>query len=295
MKEFLFYIIIFTTTLNAQYNKENQSVDVIPYWNKDNVLKYKIIETKITHKQNDTINKKSNSYDLKISVLDSTANSYTLKWETNLNIPDDKPEIKNYIDKNLKELNQIQIIYKTDEFGTVQEIINKKEIKKTYKKVFDLLLNKSSLGEKELKMIYQFIENDEYFNNYLMQDLNQFHLFYGLSLNKTEQEDEINFTNPITQSPMLLKQRYRLINIDEENEIYILSMSQTVDENQFLEDFKTKFGKDFDKDIANPNFNINVLLKQTFNNSGIILNSTYNTVVDYEGTTSTKLNEFILK
>ena len=289
---YLLFILLISSLTFGQYNAINQTADAIPYWSKGDIFEYEVIESTFEYNRFDTITKKENKYDLKLTIIDSTSNSSTLKWATKFPIPDDNPEIKKYIEKNLKEFNNYTILYKTDEFGAVENIINLKEVKKFYKKLFDLAISKDNFQKTEKNMIYQFIDNDELFQNYLMQDLNQYHHFYGSQFSKNPLVTEVELTNPFTNTPLQYKQIYTLIDINEEDETYTLKMDQLVDEEKLINEIENKFGS---KKSENLDISFLFNMKQITHNSGVILYSVFSKVVENSGKSKSNLKEFILK
>ncbi|MCA4808662.1 hypothetical protein OBK20_01330 [Empedobacter falsenii] len=288
---YLLFIVLISTLTFGQYNADEVTVDVVPYWNKGDVFEYEIIESTYEYNKFDTISKKQSKYDLKLSIIDSTNKSYTLKWETKFQLPVDEPEIKKLIEKKYKELSNYTIIYQTDEFGTVENIINLKEIKKYYRKIFDLAFSEKNLKKSEKDIIYQFVDNDELFQNYLMQDLNQYHHFYGNHFSKTPLVNEVDLTNPFTNSPLQYKQIYSLIDINEEDETYTLKMDQLIDEEKLINDIEENFGS---KKSENLDVSFLFNMKQITHNSGVILYSIFSKVVENEGKSKSNLKEFIL-
>lgn len=292
MKYLYFLTLLLTNILFAQNNNKTDTVDVVAYWNKGDVYKYEITESSYKYKRYDTISKDVKKYDLKITVLDSTANSYTLKWETKFKLPEDNPYFKKYIEKHLKNIANFTILYQTDEFGRFAKLINKKDVKKAYRKVFDLAFKNTNLGAHEKNMINQFIDNDEYFENYLLQDLNQYHQFYGNQLSKKSDIQELEIMNPFSNKPMLLKQIYRISDIDLEDETYTIKMDQLMDEekvlNEILDNLNAKNTTPIDASVF-------ISINQLSHFSGVILYSNYSKLVDVDGESLSIVKEFLLK
>lgn len=294
MKHFLLYTLLLISSFSkAQYNKGENLVNVIPYWNKGAVYEYEVTETEYDFKRYDTINRKTTSYDLKLTIIDSTENSYTVEWKTKINMPTENPEIIKIIEEHFKDLGDYKILYKTNELGAIQEITNQDEVKKYYTRLMNIATKDLNLSENEKKLFFQFIDNDEYFDTFLLQDLNQFHQFYSYQFTTTPIINEIEYTNPFTNTPIQLKQTYKLNQYDEEDETYSLRMDQYVDEEKFLNDIKKIITKK--KDDTLKDMNVWVSLEQVLHNSGILLYSKNTKVVDVDGTSKSVIKEFILK
>ena len=76
MKNSLLVLVFFMSTfvLSAQINKENSTVQTIAYWNLGEKHEYSITREQVKLKENDTISKEFSTYDVDITVVDSTAN-----------------------------------------------------------------------------------------------------------------------------------------------------------------------------------------------------------------------------
>ena len=109
-------------------------ITTIGYWNIGDKVSYQVSQTDVTDKSGttQTAKQKSNTYDLEITVIDSTEHNYVLEMNYR------KAAVEGY-DPQLQELmNSFQtsapIRYQTDELGLFQKILNTVELQKDFKK-----------------------------------------------------------------------------------------------------------------------------------------------------------------
>ena len=77
----LFALSLLFTPIIAQINKPDSSVQVVSYWNKHDKQRYTITEESYQVKNvADTTKRQLFTYDVDIEVMDSTADSYSIKW-----------------------------------------------------------------------------------------------------------------------------------------------------------------------------------------------------------------------
>ncbi len=164
MKQIHFLIAVLTFSFNLFSQEQpnlvsSSKVTTIGYWNIGDKVSYQVSQTDVTNKSGSTqpTKQKSNTYDLEITVIDSTDNSYVLEMKYL------KSAVEGY-DPQLQELmNSFQtsapIRYQTDELGIYQKILNTAELQKDFKKKCEefkkqLVVNKGAEAAKPvIKML----------------------------------------------------------------------------------------------------------------------------------------------
>ena len=73
-------LFLLSSTLFGQIHIQDSMVQVIGYWSKQDTQSYAISYEKIKIKNKDTISRELMNYEVDITILDSTANSYTKEW-----------------------------------------------------------------------------------------------------------------------------------------------------------------------------------------------------------------------
>lgn len=135
MKYFFTLLLMFGMYANAQILNDS-TVQFVAYWNLNETHTYKVEQKQYTINGQDTTVTDWIIFDSEITILDSTANGYTVKWT-----------YKNYDfkigDKFTERLSRIAentpVIYSTNEFGTFQQITNYEEIASMINKALDSL------------------------------------------------------------------------------------------------------------------------------------------------------------
>jgi hypothetical protein len=164
----------------AQINMSDSTMQVIGYWDLNETLTYMLSNEKIKIQNTDTISRESVRYEVDITIIDSTSNSYTIKWHYR----DYTIETDNEVMKRLSSIfDDMSIIIKTDEFGVFQEIVNWEDIK-------NFMLITTALLKDEFKDIPnmdQFISQleaiystKEVIESTAIEEIHQFYYFHGV-------------------------------------------------------------------------------------------------------------------
>lgn len=246
--------ICFSLSLFAQINDADSTVQVISYWDKNEKQTYLITSTSIKVENDvDTTENEVISYKIDVEVIDSTENSYTIKW-TGYDIETAGIEDK-VMEEIVKATSNYEIIFKVTEMGEFVELLNLEDIKKEYEKAFKLIRE----GYKDLEGIDLVIDavernllTDEVIITGSTELINHFHMFHGM---KYKLGEEINAVvpkpNALGGEPFDAHMTVLLDDIDVENDLYIMRMWQNVDEKQltdaviqFYQNLTKEFGVD---------------------------------------------------
>lgn len=253
----LFLFLISALGINAQINMEDSTVQAIMYWDMNESYNYRITQSTLEEKGGNITKNDSIAYDVKVSIIDSTATSYTIKWE-----------FSNYYAKGLnlmpqlkKLLEEKKFIYKTNELGEFEELVNWEEIRDnlletTKETTKALLANKSQAIDeatlnKVLKATEGLLSSKEYIENKAIEPVQIFHTFMGGAYQLGEMlESEIEVPNVINpQKPLIAQAAVWLDEIAEEDNFYVLRYRQMVDEEQLMEltkELLSSFSKNMD-------------------------------------------------
>ncbi|MEJ8843745.1 hypothetical protein WG954_15240 [Lacibacter sp. H375] len=237
MKQFLaiLFSILFNATAFAQINYKDSTVQAIGYWDINEKQSYTITTDKFKIREGDTISKSQLTYDVDITIVDSTANSYVIEWKYNNYRVTGGELIRQKIDAVFQDLT---IRFKTDEMGSFEDLLNWQEVRDHLKKTSTLLLqefkNEPKLMEimAEVGKVYNSKENIE---SIAINDIQQFYMFYGGKYIKGETtEANIQIPNIFGGKPFDADVVLYLDEINEKDGNYILRYEQTVDEKQLL-------------------------------------------------------------
>jgi len=120
----------------AQINMDDSTISVIGYWDKNETQSYSFLQEKYKVKDSDTTSKETIRFDVDVLIKDSTSKSYTIVWTyKNVNTQTEN-ELTN---KFINLFNNMSVIFKTDEMGSFQEVVNWKEIRTQINDALELL------------------------------------------------------------------------------------------------------------------------------------------------------------
>ena len=124
------------TPLFAQINSEDSTVQAIGYWDKKEQQAYAITSEKYKVKGTDTTDRELTTYEVAVTIKDSNATSYTIEWLYKKITTSNSSALV----KKLSALSEgMKIVVKTDEMGSLTEVVNWVEVKNHIKKSCDLL------------------------------------------------------------------------------------------------------------------------------------------------------------
>lgn len=183
--------LIITTNLIGQ--SDTTKISFVSYWSVGDSYNFRVTKTNQQWKAGNMTTNQKHEYIANFTVTDSTENSYTIKWSyendlgSSYNIPEE------LLDRFAK-YKLTEIIYKTSELGTFQEIINWKEVSDIMNNMFDDIIE--VLGEKDekkqealktamlpLKKIYSSRQGVE---QLVMKELQYFHFPMGVEISIKE-------------------------------------------------------------------------------------------------------------
>lgn len=92
-----------STTALGQINMADSTVQVIGYWDNKEKQTYSVTYDKYQLKAADTLSKEQINYEVEVTIIDSTAKSYTIEWF----YKDFKINSDNQFTKKLASISQI--------------------------------------------------------------------------------------------------------------------------------------------------------------------------------------------
>jgi hypothetical protein len=230
----LVFFILFPAA--AQINMSDSTVQVIGFWNKNEKQSYAVSLEKYKIKGIDTTEYEYFKYDVDITVLDSTADSYTIEWfYRNFDVQSD-----NKFTQSLTALSEaLKVKIKTDELGAIEEVLNWQEVSEYIKK-----------GTRELKKEFKDIPKiDEIVNQVEtmftskqaiesagIADAQQFYTFHGAKYKLAEVlEGTLKVPNLFGSEPFDSDFTVYLDEINPDDNNYIMRSTQVVNSEQLTE------------------------------------------------------------
>ncbi len=227
----MFLFIFAANAVSAQINKADSTVQVVAYWSKGEKQIYDLEKIKYKIKGTDTTKTNVINCRVAVTVLDSTANSYTIEWKYLYC----KSSENNELYQKLNDLSKdVKFIYKISELGDFAELLNWEEISAFYREVFKKISKDISTEKPEVKQLIKNLENSfcsrEYIESAAIKDIQQFHFFHGIKVKLGEEiTNKIPIPFPLTGSEIETDLTLFLDEIIEEDDNYIIRCRQIFD------------------------------------------------------------------
>ncbi len=209
----------------------DSTIAMIAFWSLGDEATYEFteVEDKLS-KGEKTL--KTTTYDVIMTIVDSTSNSYSVKWEYKNYKPDYELEP---IEKDFMEIcGDIPIQYTTDEFGVFKTIENWEEIKNIADQAFTKFISEKkdlpdSISVAMKNMMTAMFQSEQQMN-YWAKDLKFFHYLYGANLSRVNAFEGVKlYTNPFIKKTMPGTQKVEVITVDEENWIAQIKAESGID------------------------------------------------------------------
>ncbi|MDO5664520.1 MAG: hypothetical protein Q4G63_04575 [Bacteroidia bacterium] len=229
-------LLLLSANLFSQINNEDSTVQVIAYWDLGEKQDYTVIKSKTKVVNGDTISIDSVRYDVELLVVDSTANSYTMQWIYKDVFSDNKNP---FVVQTAKTVKGLKILYKTDEMGVFESVMNWEEIneyiQKQYDSFRDILKNYPEMVE-IVNKTQAIFANKNVLESSGIKEIKQFHNFYGGAFKLDEiVEAQMETPTPFSEEPMNTDVSVVLNSIDSENDFYVMESRHSIDEEQLAD------------------------------------------------------------
>lgn len=274
----------------SQIQLADSTVQVVTYFDKGDKEFYNVEFNRIKIKDGDTLSNNKISYNVEINVIDETENSYTMEWiyKEFQGVPTDLQSLLSSI------MTKNKVIYKTDELGSFEEVLNWKDIVENNKKMysnFSKLFKDNPEMQKVLEQVKITLNTKESIENMYCKDIKQFHYFHGIKLTMGEiLEDVIEVPNNFGGAPFTADVVCYLQKIIADEDAYVVRAVQEVSGEQLAKATK-EFIIKINPKLANEPMPEGLLDSLTneietataFHDSGWPLYSVQTVTVDLEG------------
>lgn len=228
--------LVFTTRIFCQINVADSTVQVIGYWDMNEKQSYIITEEHIKIKGNDTISRDLSKYEVEITVIDSTENSYTIEWyyknyTTNAQDPVSQ--------KILSLAQDMKVIIETDELGSFQMVTNWEEIRNymadainKLKAEFESIPN----IDKAFDQVISTFSSKEAIEASTINEIHQYYAFHGVKYSLGEElTAQIKVPNLYGKEPFDCDLTFRLDEINPEENNSVFRMWQIINSSQLTD------------------------------------------------------------
>jgi len=216
----------------SQKAAPDTSADCVTNWRKSESKVYSIVHEKTTVGPDIPGKHFSFSYEANITVLDSTAEDYTIKWV--LHVPEN-------VNKELIGIQQLpvfegmQMIFKISSVGTFVELINWEEVRDGYVQLMELSMpkKKDSVLTGALDKAKSLFGTKESVEAALIKEIQLFHLPYGYKFTTRKVSENTQLSNPLGGDPLPALQTYQITELDRRQDRFTLSFRQELDKSSF--------------------------------------------------------------
>lgn len=241
MKRTLFFInaLFVYISVFGQINLADSTVKVISYWNKGDTHTYKVIKTDLRSKNEAVIANDSTVFNIELSVIDSTATSYTVQA-----LYKNYEVYKSNIKQELPEVTEgLKIVYNTNEYGEFQEVVNWEEVRDYSNTSLDIIIDaykkNGIMTDDEIGKVKNLISatfsTKEAIETVIAVDIQQLHQFHGSVYKLGEEvEGEIELTNVYNPSEPFMADVYIALDTIYDDESYLLIYTHSIPKDQLL-------------------------------------------------------------
>lgn len=295
---------VFQMTSFGQINLQDSSVQVISYWNLGDTYNYEISFQRMKYTETDTISNETLSYEVEVSVIDSSEHSYIIQWF----YKNFKSDSENPVEQMIASVAQdIKVKIKLDEFGMILAVENWEEVRDYI--VISLSEIKAELNvASEMDNVFRQIEamysSKEAIEAASIQDVHQFHTFHGGRYILNEPVTTQNFTPNLfdKDKPFDTQVSIALESLDGENNQCIIRTIQELDSEQlteatyqYLKKLLPGFEKEFPKRKEFPTVTNTTEIVSRIHGTGWVLESIQWKEVLSENITNMEIRTIVMK
>ncbi len=231
--------LLFMINIYGQINMSDSTVQVIGYWDKNEKQSYTVTNEKYKIIGSDTTAREFSKYEVDITIIDSTANSYTIEWFYRDYFIDTDNELIQKLTSIIEDMN---VIIKTDELGIFVEVVNWKDFKKIISKTASMLRKEfkdvPQINDiiKQVKSMYG---TKEAIEAAAIKEIQQFYTYHGGKYNLGEEViGNLKVSNLYGGEPFDTEVILWLDEIKPDDNNSVIRMKQTVNSEQLT---KTTF------------------------------------------------------
>lgn len=172
-------MLAYSNILPGQINSPDSSVQVVPQWNLGETNSYEISYQQLTYFYEDTLSDVLITYEIDITVIDSTEDSFTVRWQNkNFNILPFNAALKALYDA----ANKAPVDVKISRLGVFEEVLNWKEVKDSTNKYFKKVarqVRRDPEANFSMKAMKAAISSKKSIESDWIPNVHQFHMFHG--------------------------------------------------------------------------------------------------------------------
>jgi hypothetical protein len=227
-------ILIFSTltlwlTGHSQSALKDSAADCVARWRLGEKKTYLISHEKSTINESGSSAPFRFAYEALVSVIDSTAKGYTIKWV--FQIPDEYKRMHPGLADSLPTFNGMTMIFKTSEMGAFVELLNWEEVRDAYARQMEIPLSKKtdSITAAVMKQAKEMFNSKQAVESALIKEIQLFHTPYGFQFTTKEAASDTGVPNPFGGDPFPAHQTYQITDIDRVKDAFTLVIRLKMD------------------------------------------------------------------
>jgi hypothetical protein len=211
------------------FSKEDSSVNCIANWKLGDTKIYGIVHEKNSIDANGKTVPFKFAYEAWVSVIDSSAKNYTIKWVFHL--PAEVAIFRPGLADSLPVYNGMQMIFRIIEMGAFVELMNWEEVRDAFSKMMELSLPKKmdSTRAAIVKSAKDMYNSKAMVESSMIQEIQLFHAPYGYKFSTQEAAARTEFSNPFGGDPLPAKQTSRVTELDPKKDVFALAINMSAD------------------------------------------------------------------
>lgn len=286
---FIFLPLLFSNSLHAQINYDDNSVQVIPVWNVGDIFEYSFKNEDYVISINDTISKIYTNSKKKISVLDENQFVYKIQWE-NTDVQTNDPDV--FYKEYMTNARKVKYQYATNKDGEFLELLNEISVRSELLDIANKMLKKNkkdAVYQSNVNGLFDMIKSDDYVNYAFSQEINNMFQFNGLYFQLGEKYVGKQIQDNFFGYPISSTTTTWLDQINKESETYTIATSQELSKEDFenlwkfmaqsmLDQSNINLTKEqVDREISkySDTLELKVDNRNTYNKNSILINSQY--------------------
>ena len=209
-------------------HSQDSAVSCITNWKLGDTKIYSIVHEKNTVRSGNNSTFKF-AYEAWVTVIDSTAKSYTIKWVFHQPKPATGAAA---LSDSLPVYNGMSMIFRITDVGGFIELLNWEEVRDTYVRMLELSLPKKmdSTAVAGLQASKNLFHSKEVVESSLIREIQLFHVPYGYRYSAAEVTAKTGIASPFGGDPFPAVQTLKLTELDPKKDEFTLAIDLRIDE-----------------------------------------------------------------
>ena len=245
-------LVCIVTTLSAQINLNDSTVQVVAYWSKGDSYDYLYDYYKYNIQGKDTISWERTIFKINITVIDSTDNTYTLQavYDTPNAIRSGSDSISRELTSRIsRTFGNDTVIVETNELGTIKRLVNFDKLRSRYLKAAEMTaeaLSAQQGSEAQKDSLFRFLKSTlskqmgdtTVVVSTALEELSFLLYYHGCKMDFDEEyQIEENFPSLLGGAPCKGMRTFWIDEVDPENGSFRIASDAIVNTDQAIKQF----------------------------------------------------------